>query len=167
MVSWLIGFLVKLLAYKLAVLCAIAEEARRKLFYGPPFPVAINPFDAIACAVHDVNPTPRPRNSLDLPGLIAPSDHVRFWRRLCVELGLSPIQISEVEPRINEFHIVQLAGIIHPDLGVAQWPTDRVATAWRNAQVFAVVRKTMVECLGVDPEQVTRSARLIPDLGAE
>ena len=46
-------------------------------------------------------------------------------------------------------------------------PRERTAEAWADAQVFVVVRETLVEALNVEPREVVRSARLMHDLGAE
>ena len=46
-------------------------------------------------------------------------------------------------------------------------PSQLRETTWREAQVFAGVRATLIEALNVDPEEVVRTARLQADLGAE
>ena len=38
-------------------------------------------------------------------------------------------------------------------------PTDRTEAAWREAQIFAGVKLTLVEALAVEPVAVTREAR--------
>src|SRR5262245_45743157 len=40
-------------------------------------------------------------------------------------------------------------------------PTARTVAAWREAQVFAGVKIVMVDALGVEPEAVVRSARIV------
>ena len=46
-------------------------------------------------------------------------------------------------------------------------PVVRTEAAWREAQIFAKVRVTLVEALSVRPEEVTREARLMRDLGMD
>jgi hypothetical protein len=46
-------------------------------------------------------------------------------------------------------------------------PAARTAAAWREAQVFAGVRETLVDALNIGPADVTRRARLRADLGAD
>jgi hypothetical protein len=56
---------------------------------------------------------------------------------------------------------------------VARWHSDweppvvRTEVAWREAQIFVAVRRTLVEALSVKPEAVTREARLKGDLGMD
>jgi hypothetical protein len=51
--------------------------------------------------------------------------------------------------------------IHHPDWAL---PAERSLRAWRNAQIFAVVRRELADVCNVDPRKVVRSARLIHDL---
>lgn len=46
-------------------------------------------------------------------------------------------------------------------------PRETTFIAWREAQVFAVVRHILADALNVGREEVVRSARLMGDLGAE
>lgn len=46
-------------------------------------------------------------------------------------------------------------------------PAARTEAAWHNAQVFAGVKVTLADALAVDPEKVTRRARLKRDLGMD
>ena len=49
----------------------------------------------------------------------------------------------------------------HPDW---ERPAERTQGAWRNAQVFAGVRSVLVDAGNLDPNDVVRPARLVPDL---
>jgi hypothetical protein len=51
-----------------------------------------------------------------------------------------------------------------PDLAP---PAERTEAEWVEAQVFVRVRAALADALDLDPGQVTRSARLQADLGAE
>ena len=46
-------------------------------------------------------------------------------------------------------------------------PEARTEAAWRNAQIFAGVKVTLVDALSVRPSAVTREARLKRDLGMD
>jgi acyl carrier protein len=43
-------------------------------------------------------------------------------------------------------------------------PRELTTSAWREAQIFAGVREVLVEAGNLDPEQITRPARLVADL---
>ena len=166
MFLWIVVILFSILA-RIFSSCAAAEAERRKLRDGPPFPVALNPFDAIACAVHQVNPFRRPRELIELRQLIPQQNVTSFWQVVNRELGKPTTEVSDDLPFRPGYTVADLAVAIHPDVGVQQWTYDRITDAWRSAQVFVGVRKVLVECLGVDDLQITRSARLVQELGAD
>jgi hypothetical protein len=63
---------------------------------------------------------------------------------------------------VTIWDLVEVAADAHPD-----WdpPEARTVAAWRNAQVFAGVKESLVEALNVEPSAVKREARLMRDLG--
>lgn len=143
-----------------------AAEAERRQRDEPPFPVAFNPFDAIACAIQLVNPHGPPRDQDELRQLVPQWNTTQFWVELANELGLSSNGVVVAVPFRQGCRVAHLAAIVHPDVHMERWTGDRIAAVWRSAQIFAVVRMTMVEALGVEPAEVTRSARLVQELGA-
>jgi hypothetical protein len=56
--------------------------------------------------------------------------------------------------------------VIHFRPGLER-PTERTETTWREAQIFAGVKIELIGALSIDPQLVTRDARLKHDLGAE
>lgn len=60
--------------------------------------------------------------------------------------------------------LVDRAARAHPSW---ELPTERTEAAWREAQLFAGLRITLVDALDVRPEAVVRSARIMADLGLE
>ena len=60
--------------------------------------------------------------------------------------------------------LVDFAARFHPE-----WepPAERTEAAWREAQIFAGVKMELIDALDVEPELVTRKARIMLDLGAE
>ena len=52
-------------------------------------------------------------------------------------------------------------------LGLAVGGVALAASGWDDRQAWMVLSEVVVEQLGVKPEQVTRDARFIQDLGAD
>jgi hypothetical protein len=129
--------------------------------------------DEVAAAINLARDQPGPRPVLSALGLedqFTYTLHPKGWDALRrhLDCGLPPLMFVQGHWFLPEgfttiWDLVEVAADAHPN-----WdpPEDRTVAAWRNAQVFAAVRDVMVEALCIDPEQVTREARLKADLGA-
>jgi hypothetical protein len=67
----------------------------------------------------------------------------------------------EVEDFVTVWELVAYVAVHHPDW---ELPSERTTAAWRNAQIFAGVRSVLVDAGNLDPKEVVREARLVPDL---
>jgi hypothetical protein len=67
----------------------------------------------------------------------------------------------EIREFSTVWELVEFVAAHHPDW---EQPAERTPAAWRNAQVFAGVRCVLVDAGNLDPNDVVRPARLLPDL---
>lgn len=128
--------------------------------------------DEVATAINLARDQPGPRPIVSAFGLdeqFTYTLHPKGWDLLRRHLACPLPPLAFVQGQwflpddfANIWDLVEVAADAHPEW---ERPVARTEAAWRNAQVFAGVKVTLVDALGVDPEQVTREARL-SDLGA-
>ena len=128
--------------------------------------------------------TPRwrcPKNWVDLNKDFAPAKRVEIWRALETELkiALPDLEYSPNEPypripRICDSAISIMHWIIEHDPARVAWAkiscerSGKMADrSWSEVEVWEILRESIVNGLGVKPEQVTSDARLVEDLGME
>lgn len=109
----------------------------------------------------------RPARTVALADLFPGAVDEPLWRALARRLRceLPPLWRGRLPPGIET--VWDLADWVAWQRPGLEPPTERTADAWAEAQVFIVVRETLVEALNVEPREVVRSARLMYDLGAE
>lgn len=117
----------------------------------------------------------------DLNQLIPFSDRERNWTALGVALGvpLPPLESSAgFDPRTIPKSVASSTSLIswimqnHPEqmiwtrpATVCEPPPD--AERWTNETIWDEVKAAIVDALGVDEDEVTPTARMVEDLGAE
>src|SRR5262245_52469580 len=93
----------------------------------------------------------------------------RQWARIQRSLGctLPPLEFHQGHWFLPDGFATIWDLAIHAACCHLDWeqPRERTEAAWREAQIFAKVRTTLVNVGCLDPKDVVREARLVKDLG--
>lgn len=63
---------------------------------------------------------------------------------------------------VTIWDLCKCVALSHPDW---ELPPEETPAAWKNAQIFAVVRRELVDVCNLEPKVIVRSARPMSDLG--
>jgi hypothetical protein len=93
------------------------------------------------------------------------------WARMQRQLGcrLPPMTLDQghwwlLDDLLTIWDLCKYVASHHPEW---ELPVEETPAAWKNAQIFAVVRRELVDCCNLYPRDVVRTARLQKDLHME